>query len=423
MPIDSSTAIDLPTANRQRESEGGDRIAWIQVTLAALLMVATLPGRTQGLGLITEPLLGTLHLDRVAYANINLWATLIGSAFCLPAGWLLDRFGLRWTTTAIVLLLGEVVWAMSAQSGNVAVLFILVLLTRALGQSALSVASITVVGKSAGRRSGMAMGIYSVLLSVFFAAAFMTVGAVVTNRGWRIAWAGVALALLLGVAPLVALFLQNSFRPRADAALADATGLSLPEALKTPVFWIFGGAIALFGLVSSGLGLFNEAVLAERGFDQKTYHTFLAVTTLVALAGQFLCGWCCQRWSMQRLLGAAMFLYAAGLGALPLLRTLAQLWMFAAIFGLSGGMITVLFFAVWGHAFGRAHLGRIQGAAQMLTVFASAIGPLFFAECHERFASYAPLLLALAPLVLVFGAAAWNTRMQPFSNETARSAG
>jgi hypothetical protein len=76
----------------------------------------------------------------------------------------------------------------------------------------------------------MAMGIYSVLLSVFFAAAFVGVGAVVSNRGWRVAWAGVALASLLGVAPLVALFLQNSSRPQAGATPADATGLSLQEA-------------------------------------------------------------------------------------------------------------------------------------------------------------------------------------------------
>ena len=58
-------------------------------------MLATMPGRTQGLGLITEPLLKDLHIDRITYANINLWATLIGAVFCFPAGYLIDRFGLR----------------------------------------------------------------------------------------------------------------------------------------------------------------------------------------------------------------------------------------------------------------------------------------------------------------------------------------
>jgi len=41
--------------------------------------------------------------------------------------------------------------------------------------------------------------------------------------------------------------------------------------------------------------------------------------------------------------------------------------------GAVGGVITVVFFAVWNALYGRKHLGKIQGAAQMLTVFASAL--------------------------------------------------
>ena len=61
-------------------------------------MVATLPGRTPGLGLVTEPLLQDLNLDRVSYANMNLWATLLGALVCFPAGWAIERVGLRWIT-------------------------------------------------------------------------------------------------------------------------------------------------------------------------------------------------------------------------------------------------------------------------------------------------------------------------------------
>ena len=35
---------------------------WANLAVAALAMVATLPGRTQGLGLITEPLIADLHV-------------------------------------------------------------------------------------------------------------------------------------------------------------------------------------------------------------------------------------------------------------------------------------------------------------------------------------------------------------------------
>ena len=86
-------------------------------------MLATLPGRTQGLGLITEPMLRDLQLDRVTYATINLWATLLGAAICLPIGRVFDRVGLRGTTFALTLLLAAVVWAMSRLGGRRVVLF------------------------------------------------------------------------------------------------------------------------------------------------------------------------------------------------------------------------------------------------------------------------------------------------------------
>lgn len=391
---------------------------WGQVVLAAILMLATLPGRTQGLGLITEPLLRDFALDPRTYANINLWATLLGSAACLPAGWLIDRWGLRWAAGGIVLLLAVTVWQMSALAGGLIGLFVLVLLTRALGQSALSVVSITAVGKSFGARSGWAMAIYSVLLSVFFAVAFLLVGGVVRDQGWRVAWSDVAIGLVvIGLCSL--LFLRDTRRESADGP--TGSGLSLSQALRTRLFWVFAGATGLFGLVSSGFGLFNEAVLAERGFDQKTFHTFLAVTTLCALVGQMLCGWLTLRFPMPRLLAVAMFLYSAGLAALPSLRTLAQLWTFAAVFGVAVGFVTVIFFAVWGQAYGRAHLGRIQGAAQMLTVFASAIGPLVFAQSHTAAGSYAPLLYTLAPLVFASGLAAWWIRLIPWETSPQES--
>src|SRR3569623_1720852 len=116
----SDQAVAVSSLEEGRALERG---AWINVVLASLLMLATLPGRTQGLGLITEPMLRDLRMDHVSFAHINLWATLLGSVFCLPAGWILDRCGLRWTSAVIVLLLAVVVWQMGGLAGGVMALF------------------------------------------------------------------------------------------------------------------------------------------------------------------------------------------------------------------------------------------------------------------------------------------------------------
>src|SRR5262245_5437197 len=86
---------------------------WWIVLAAAAAMVGTLPGRTQGLGLITEPLLADLRLDRVSYAALNFWATMIGSAAAIGIGPLIDRAGSRVAATAVPVALGAVVCAMS----------------------------------------------------------------------------------------------------------------------------------------------------------------------------------------------------------------------------------------------------------------------------------------------------------------------
>src|SRR5207247_6540113 len=128
-----------------------NREGWANLAIASIAMVATLPGRTQGLGLVTEPLIADLHLDRVSYATINLWATLIGALFCLPCGRLTDRFGARAVLVALLASLGATVIVM-ARVSDVRSLSVTMTLTRGLGQSALSVVSLALVGKWFARR-------------------------------------------------------------------------------------------------------------------------------------------------------------------------------------------------------------------------------------------------------------------------------
>ena len=384
---------------------------WAIVPLAALVMLATLPGRTHGLGLITEPLLAELKINRVDFASINLWATLIGAAFCFPAGWAIDRFGVRLVTVAMLVATGAGAWALSYTSGAFLPLLVVITLTRGFGQSALSVCSITAVGKWFTARTGPAMGVYGFLIGMFFSVAFWVVGWSVREHGWRSAWSAVAGALIFIVAPLMLLLLRNAPRPAAATLEAPATGLTLAAAVRTSAFWIFASAAAFYGLVSSGLGLFQQAVLAERGFDQKTYHTLLVATSLVSFVAQLGAGWLSMRIGIARLTGAALFIYAGALAWLPFVTRREELWGFAALIGISGGAIVVVFFAVWSQAFGRAHLGRIQAAAQFVTVVASAVGPLLFARCQEMTGSYSPILFALAPMVLLLAIAGWRVKL------------
>lgn len=386
---------------------------WVVLGVAALAMVGTLPGRTQGLGLITEPLLRDLAVDRVRFAQINLVATLVGSLFCFGIGGVVDRRGSRIVLTSLALLLGGVVIAMSSVRG-VMLLLVLITLTRGLGQSALSIVSLAMPGKWFRRHLTWAMGIYALVMSVGFMLAFPAVGALVLARGWRFAWASIGAALILGLAPVAWLLVRPEPESgaeleieAADLAGEAATDATLASALRTPAFWVFGVASSMYGLVASGIGLFNESILAERGFQPDIYHTALAVTAITGLAGNFVAGAWADRGSLRRVLLVALLLLTGALIALPHVTTAAHVMAQAVAMGVAGGFVMVVFFSFWGKAYGRTHLGRIQGVAQALTVFASALGPLLLAWCVDTTGSYAAAFYALAAVLasLAFAAA------------------
>jgi MFS family permease len=394
---------------------------WIVLLVAAAAMVGTLPGRTQGLGLVTEPLLRDLQIDRITYATINFWATIIGSAFAIGIGRLQDRAGSRSVLTAVALALGLVVCAMSRATSLVS-LAVWITLTRGLGQSALSVVSLAMVGQWFVRRISVAMAVYSVVMSVGFMIAFPLVGSLVQRWGWRRAWFAVGVALVVGLAPAAWLLVRrspeahgvlpdgdttrNASRPAHADATDDVTGYTWTAALATPAFWIFVLGAALYGLVASGIGLFNESILAERGFGPEVYYQTLVVTALTALAGNFAGGWFAERAPLGALLALSLFVLTGGLAALPFVTRYAQVMAWATAMGLGGGIVIVLFFSVWPRVYGRRHLGRIQGVAQAVTVLASALGPLLLALCVEWTGSYRAMFQILAGIIGLVGAAA-----------------
>jgi MFS family permease len=390
---------------------------WVVLGIAALAMVGTLPGRTQGLGLITEPLLRDVGLDRVRFAEVNLVATLTGSVFCFGIGGLVDRRGSRIVLTLLALLLGIVVVSMSTASGALALL-VLITLTRGLGQSALSVVSLAMPGKWFRRRLTFAMGVYAIVLSIGFMVAFPAVGALVSARGWRLAWASIGVALVFGLAPLAWLFVPREPESNAeldvageDEAVRSSADATLGAVLRSGAFWVFGIASAMYGLVASGIGLFNESILAERGFSPDVYYQALAVTAITGLLGNFGAGAWANRGSLRRVLVAAMLLLTVALVALPHVKTTTHVYAQAVAMGVAGGFVTVVFFSFWGRAYGRAHLGRIQGVAQALTVFASATGPVFFAWCVDATGSYATAFYTLAAVMATLAFAALAVRV------------
>ena len=385
--------------------------------LASLAMVATLPGRSVGLGLITEPLIRDLGIDRVRYGVLTFWATLLGAGFCLIAGRAIDRVGVRWTSSVVTAALAVTVLALGRVEQAGLALGILLLLSRGLGQSALSLASLATVGKWFGRRLPMAMGVFSVVLGLGFVAAIPMTSAAIEDYGWRATWRVMG-CVLFGLALLFCALVRrgpescglptrDEFPATRDPSQAS---WSLGTAIRTPTLWVFVLCGALYNLVIAGVLLWNESILAQRGLGTDAHRSAMAAFMGCGIVANLVAGALAHRLPLGRLLGGSMGVLTLALLAHAEVRSTGSAVAQAAALGASGGVITVLFFSSFGTTFGRAHLGKIQGLAQVFTVLASSSGPWFFAECFERSGRYEPAFWILAPASLLLAVLAWHLR-------------
>lgn len=377
-------------------------VPWLQVVVASLAMVMTIPGRTQGLGIITKQILAdqTLLLNQTQYAWLNLLATLSGALFAIPCGWLIDRFGVKLILVLNVLFLGLATWYF-AQAETIIAFFAGMLLMRGLGQSALSTTSLTLIGKWFPKRVLVAMAAFGIISTIGFIALFSLVGYSAQSVGWRQTWIFIGYgALVLAIAFHFYCRNPTGISPEQANHNLEAIqdGSTVWEALRSPLFWLFALSSALFNWVSSGIGLFNEDVLVERGFNQEQFIRALGVATFVTMFSNALGAWLSTRWSLPRLMALGMLMLAACLVSLPYMSDEWHVYLNAVFLGISAGIVIVVFFAFCGNYFGPRHLGKIQGVAQGLTVLSSALGPVSLAMSKEYFGTYRPLFLVLSAL-------------------------
>ncbi|HWB07978.1 MAG TPA: MFS transporter [Pirellulales bacterium] len=396
---------------------------WVNLAIAVVAMVGTLPGRTWGQGLITEPLLEDMRLDRDRYADLNLWATILGAAFCLPVGRLIDRLGCRIVLTGVTLGLGATVVTMSRIPDS-EWLFSLVLLTRAFGQSALSIVSVALIGKWFQRRVSSAMTIWAVTMILGFAAAERALGYGVEAYGWRTAWSTTGWLLIAGLAPLGLIFARStpeqyglhvdgeatapSTEPQPDDGVFS---LTLLQTLQTPAFWVLALALSLNSVTQSGIGLFGMSLVRELKLEDDVFVQMMVIATFAALPGNVFTGWLARKWSLRSLNAIGMALLAFSLPVLPLIETQLGIILFSSVWGLACGILSVSMNAIWSHTFGRRHLGKIQGAVAVCHVLSSAGGPKIMVLSQNFTSGYGAFFYVSAALAALTTIAIWRVSL------------
>lgn len=407
-----------PNANAVRPTAAQEwRLNWPLVLSAmAGLSFGAIPSST--LGLFMDPLNQEFGWSR---AEISLGMTIF-ALVSLPltpfAGALVDRFGARRVAVPGVALTGLTFAGFSLLGELLAywltgwVLYTLVsLLIRTLVWNT-AVSTAFVVSR------GLALAILLAGMGMTQAIAPPVTNWLISNFGWRAAYAGIGLGWG-GIAFVLVLLLFHVRRNApAPAGIADAPafgpgGLTFAEAMRSPRILRITAAMGLQGLLGTALVVHIVPMLTTAGLTRTEAAGVAAALGIASVTGKLVTGWLADR-VRSTLLPVSAFALPA-LGYLLLLDaggsvTAATIAVLLLGYG-SGSSLHMTTYLTTQYA-GIRNFGKIFGIISSTMALASGIGPLAAGLLFDLSGSYSGFLLIAIPLALLAGLAVF--RLGPY---------
>ena len=219
---------------------------------------------------------------------------------------------------------------------------------------------------------------------------------------WRGALAAIGAVLLLAVAPLHAWALKGTptqdAPPRVHDSADDAT---LHEALRERSFWLLTATFTLYSFAAAALWAHIMPALAAKGMSDAGALAVVVWFGPAQVAGRF-AFLAFGRWMSIRTLGLVVLTgLPLSLAIFALADGTFALLLFALLFGLANGLVTIVRGNLVPEYFGREHVGRISGAMSAIALLSRAAAPLLTAWLLLALPGYRELLLGLAGLGVV----------------------
>ena len=422
----SATTLNPDTETARRYFPG-----WTMLGVAAAAQYMSAPGQSYSVAAFKDPMRAALTVSETNYSLAYGFATVLSACLLPFVGRLVDRFGARLMLPVIALGLGGGCCLMS-QVQSLPQLYLGFSVVRSLGQGALSLISVWLVGEWFQRKRGIASAIAGIGGGLSVMTIPLLNNVLIRNYGWESAWVALAIGVwsILIIPSLV--LLRN--RPEDIGLNPDGIDPDTPppdliidgkrvvdlrpvitpdswtvaEAIRDATFWKLLSVPATSALVGTGLVFHQVALLGSHGLSASWALAMMSVQAAFATAITFPAGWATDRCPSRYLLFVAMVSLAM---ATLLAITMPSIWLivaYALCLGLQGSIMRSTGSVVWINYYGRANQGAVRGVAWSVMILASALGPLPLAYSIDRFGTYNPALYLFLTLPVAAGIAVWT---------------
>ena len=334
-------------------------------------------GQTFFISIWSAEIRAEFGLTHGGFGALYMGATLASAATLPFLGRLVDATTIRRFGVAVMLALAGCAALMGLASG-LAGLALAIYGLRLFGQGLMTHTAMTAMGRWFTRTRGRAVALATVGLQVgeaLLPSVFVALAAVMT---WRQTWLIAAAAVLLVALPAVSALNRRERVPGdADGGDEPAIGRSWTraEVLADPLFWLLALGIMVPPFTGTSIFFHQNYLIELNGWRPAVYYGAFSLMALTTTLFAILAGFAVDRFGAARLL--PVFFVPLGM-ACAVLGLFSAEWaaiVFMVLLGVSYGISSTLFGALWPEAYGTAHLGAIRSVVVALMVFMTAAGP------------------------------------------------
>lgn len=370
------------------------------VLLASLLGVAcgASPIPFNSIGFFMGPLNAEFGWS---FRDISLGVTIFGITASLLApvyGAMADRFGVRPVALLSLLAFALSFAAFALMPPSLTSFYLLWLVVGLVGIGSTPVTWSRAVNLWFFKSRGLALGI--MLLGTSLAAIVVPVLTVwaIENYGWRGAYPILSLLPLLVALPVAYLLFReprDDERPRGVAAIGQAVGMTLAQALRDRRFWTIWLSIACVAIAYGGAHLHMPEIVKMHGFAPERAAGIMQMVGVSILAGRLITGFLIDRFWAPMICFPILLLPAIAMWLLMGTGTAYDAMLLAAfLLGFAAGAESDLIAYLASRYFGMANYGKIYGMLYMPFGIGSAISPALYGMVRDRIGSYDAILLA-----------------------------
>ena len=343
---------------------------------AFLLTLFSSFGQTFFIGRSNAELRGLFGLTDGEFGLLYMTATLASAATLPFLGRTLDHYrGYQVARLVIPALAASCLLLPFAP--NVAVLGLALFGLSLFGQGMMSHVALTETGRwfaaSRGRATSLVVPGFQAGEAVFPFAFFLVAG----TLGWRYAWVGAAVLLVVVVLPVATRLLSVERTPegRAEGPGGAPRDWTRGEVLRDPVFYALLVGVLAPPFIGTTVFFHQDYLTMLRGYPDHAFPAAFPLMAVTTVTFALVCGGLVDRYGAVRLL--PFFLIPLCVASLAV-AGLDQAWgvyAFMVLFGVSYGFTSTLLGALWPEVYGTKNLGGIRAVVVAAMVFSTAAGP------------------------------------------------